>query len=100
MALGAHRVRSGDAGIGIGKKIGDESAGHCSLAELVIALEDVRVDRAVRAVRAGAAEFAIVVAVVAIGAEDLRSDQIALRPSPFGSTCCSRLGCGSGLVRA
>ena len=81
VALRAHREGSGDAGIGIGEKIRDRSAGNCRLAELIVALENVRVDRPVRTIRSGAAELAIVVAVVAIGAEVLGAHQPRRRQS-------------------
>ncbi len=101
VALRTHRVRPGDAGVGIGKRIRDQSARDCRLAELIVALEDVRVDRSVRTVRAGAAELAIVVAVMAVRAEQLRAHQRAQKPVPFSfNMFTSRLGCGSGLRRA
>jgi len=75
VALRAHREGAGNAGIGIGEKIRDRSAGDGRLAELIIALQNVRVDRPVRTIRPGATELTIVVAVVAIGAKDLSTDQ-------------------------
>src|SRR5579863_2078595 len=70
MTLGTHPIRPVEAEIRIRKQVRDHSAGHRSLAELVIVLEDVRVDRPVRTVRPGAAKLAIVVAVMAVGAEN------------------------------
>ena len=75
MALRAHAVRSVQAEVWIRKCIGDQASRRRGLAELVIVLEDVRVHRTVRAVRPRSAEFAIVVAVVTIGAENLQSHE-------------------------
>src|ERR1035438_2341850 len=75
VALRAHRVRAGDAGIGIGEKIRDRSARDGRLAELIVALQNVRVDRPMRTIRSGATELPVVVAVVAVGTEDLSTDQ-------------------------
>ena len=41
VTLGAQGVRSIDAAVGIGEGVGDQSAGHRRLAELVVALQDV-----------------------------------------------------------
>ena len=49
-----------------------------SLAALVVVFEDVPVLRAMRAVGADSAEFAVVVTVVAIGAEDLCAHRAAV----------------------
>ena len=79
VALAAERVRTIDAEIGIAKEIIHQLPGRDGLAEFVAALEDVRPLGAVGAVRARASEFAIVVAVVTVGAEDLRADGAAGR---------------------
>ena len=68
MAYGPVTVRSG-----LGKQIADQSARRRGLAELIIALEDMCVDRSMRAVGSGAAELAVVIAIVAIAAENSRS---------------------------
>ncbi len=68
VTLGAHGIRPGDARIRSREKIGDCASWRCSLAELVIALENMSVDRAVRAIRSRAAKFSIVIAVMAVGA--------------------------------
>src|SRR5271169_6053896 len=75
MTLCAHPIRPVQAEIRIGEQVGDHSAGHRGLAELVVVLEDVRIDRPVRTIRPGAAKFTIVVAVVAVGAENANSHQ-------------------------
>src|SRR5580704_15894480 len=63
MTLGAHAVRSVGAEIGIRKCIGNQSAGRRRLAELVVVLQNMRVDGAMRTVRSASAKLAIVVAV-------------------------------------
>ena len=70
MTFGAHAVRAVEAYVWIGKQVRDLSARHSGLAELIVVLEDMRVDRTVRTVRADSTELAIVVAVVAITAEN------------------------------
>src|SRR5579864_885532 len=82
VALGAHRERSSHTRIGIGKKIRDRSARDRCLAELIVALENMRVDRTVRTIRTSSTEFPVVVAVVAIGTKDLRADR-PRRSQPF-----------------
>lgn len=81
VTLRAHSIRPGEGQVGSGKKVRDHSTRRRSLAELIVAFEDVRVVRSVRTVRPGAAELAIVVAVVAIGAEDARSHHARRRRS-------------------
>src|SRR5208282_1581479 len=71
VALSAQGIGADDAEIRTGKEIDDQQTGSGGLAELVAAFENVRPLRAVGAVRSGAAEFAIVIAVVAVSAEDL-----------------------------
>ena len=71
MALGTHAVGSHCAYVGIGKEIGNQLTGQDGLAELIPALEDVGPFGAVGAVRTGASELAVIVAVVAIGAKYL-----------------------------
>lgn len=73
MTLRAHRIRTREGQVWIGEQVRDYPARHCGLAELIVALEDVRVDRSVGTVRAGAAELTIVVAIMTIGTEDARS---------------------------
>ena len=79
MALGAYAVRSVETEIGIGKQICDLSTGCRGLAELIVMLEDVRVDRTVRAVWSESTKFAIVVAVVAIAAKNSHAHQAPRR---------------------
>ena len=69
VTLGAHAIGASEANIGIREKVGDSAAGGNCLTELIIVLENVRVDRTMRTIGSAAAELAIVVAVVAIGAE-------------------------------
>ena len=79
MTLGAHAIGSVEAEVWIGERIRCQSAWCRSLGKLIVVLEDVRVDRSVGTVRPSAAKFAIVVAVVAIGAEDLDSHEARCR---------------------
>ena len=79
MTLGAHAIRPVEAYVWIGKQVRDLSAGHGGLAELIVVLEDMRVDRTVRTVRADSTELAIVVAVVAIAAENPDTHQAPCR---------------------
>ena len=81
MAFAAQRVGSIDARIRIRCQIAYQATRHQCLAEDILPLEDMRPLGTVRAVRAGAAEFSIVVAVVAIGAKNLRAHRAALRHS-------------------
>ena len=71
VAFRAHRVRPLRADIGRRKRVRDRATGRGGLAELIIPFQDVRVDRTVGPVWPGAAKFAVIVAGVAIGAEDL-----------------------------
>src|SRR6185312_8621250 len=71
MALAAKRVGSIHAQIGSRKQIRNQLSWRGGLAELIPSLEDVSPFRAMWAVRACAPEFAVVVAVMAIGAEYL-----------------------------
>ncbi len=70
MALRTHRVGAVHAEVGTRIQVGDRQSGRHSLAELVAALQYVRPFRPVRTIRAGATKLAIVIAIVAIGAED------------------------------
>src|SRR5271165_3911842 len=79
MALGAHGVGAVHAGIWIGIKIADALAGAGGFAELVAALQQMRPLGSVRAVGADAAEFAVVVGIVAVGAVNLRAHGASLR---------------------
>ena len=79
VALAAKRIGPIHTEVGERKRIGDQLTRRGRLAELVAALEDVRPTRTVRAVRSSAAKFAIVVAVVAVAAEDLCAHAAALR---------------------
>jgi len=70
VTLAAQRVRSIRTEIRVRVGIGDRSSRRCRLAELVVALQDVRVYRTVWSVGAGSTEFPVIVAVVTIRAED------------------------------
>lgn len=78
VTFAAKRVRSVYAEVWVRKEIGDQLTGRRCLAELVTALQNVRPLRTVWAVRACPAELAIVVAVVTIRAENLRSHAASL----------------------
>lgn len=75
VAFRAHRVRPLRADIGRWKRVRDRATGRGGLAELIIPFQDVRIDRTVRPVCPGAAKFAVIVAGMAIGAEDLRAHE-------------------------
>lgn len=72
VTLSAKRIRTIDAEIRIGEEVVDQLARRRRLAEFIAALKNVRPLRAMRTIRSQAAKFAIVIAVVAIGAENLR----------------------------
>ena len=74
VTLAAERVRSIHDQIRVGEQIVHQSAGHGGNAEFVAALQNVAEPRSVRPVGASAAEFAIVVAVVAICAQDAHAN--------------------------
>ena len=78
VTFSAQRVWTIDANVGIRKQIVDCLPRHSRLAEFIAPLQDVSPLGSVRPVRSRATEFAIVIAVVAIGAKDLHS-----RRSPF-----------------
>ena len=79
MALGAHAVRSVETEVRIGEQVRDLAAWGRGLTELIVVLEDVRVDRAVRAIGPESAKLAIVVAVMAIAAQNPDSLQTPCR---------------------
>ena len=95
MTLSAQRVRPFHAGVRIGIKIGDQSTGRGRLAEFVAPLQQVGPLRSMGTVGARAAEFAVVVAVVAIGAEELVPTSRAEGDPVSFNMFTSRLGCGS-----
>ena len=78
MALAAKSVRAVHAQIGAWEKIGDELAGRRSLAEFMATFQDVCPLGAMRPVRPGSSEFAIVVTIVAVTAENAIPHQPAL----------------------
>ena len=78
MALAAQAVGSSDAQIGIGKQIGDRLTRQGCLTEFIAALQNMSPFRPVGAVRTRAPKFAIVVTVVAIGAQNLGAHGAAL----------------------
>lgn len=71
MALSAERIGAIATQIWNWEEVGDELPGPRGLAEFVTALKDVSPFRAVRTVRPQTAKLAVVIAVVAIGAENL-----------------------------
>ena len=71
VALRAERVRTVYAEIGAGIEVDDQHSRAGSLAEFVAAFQNVCPLRTMRTIRTGAPKFAIVIAVVAIGAENL-----------------------------
>lgn len=79
VAFAAKRVRSVYAEVRIGKEIRDQLTGRWCLAELIPALQNMRPLGTVRTVRARSAKLAVVVAVVTIRAENLRSHASSLR---------------------
>ncbi len=87
VTFGAQRIRAPGSRIGNGgKKVRDcASRSGCwrkswgDLAELVTALKNMRELRTVRAVGSGASEFAIVVAIVAVRAENAGAHRAPLR---------------------
>jgi len=98
MALRAKCIRPLWTQVRSRKEVAHHSAGRRRLAELIISLQNVRINRAVRSIRPSATKFAIVVAAVAVGTEDLvppafRSGSILISAcSPAGSVaaadCC------------
>lgn len=78
VALRAHRIGTVHAKVRARKEIRDQLAWQSGLAELVPALQDVRPFGPVRPVRTLAAELAIVIAIVAVAAENLYSHAAGL----------------------
>ena len=74
MALCAQCIRSRHTQIRIREQIRHGAARGGRLAELIIALQNVRINGPMWAIRTGPAKLAIVVAIVAIGTEDTSSD--------------------------
>ena len=79
VAFTAHGVRPVHAQVRISKQIHDELAGRHRLVEFVSAFQNVGPLGSMRPVWPRAAELAIVVRVVTIGAENLRSHRTSLR---------------------
>ena len=77
MALRAESIGTVRAQVGIGIQVCDQLARHDGLAGFVTAFQNMGESGTVRPVRTGAPEFPIVIAVVAIGAEDAVSHQTA-----------------------
>ena len=77
VAFGAHRIRPLRAQVRRWIRVGDHPAWYRRLACLIVSFQYVRVDRTVWAHRTSPnpAEFPVVVAVVAVGAENPRSHQ-------------------------
>ena len=78
MALAAQAVGSNHAQIGVGKEIGNQLTRTGGMAEFIATLQNVGPPGAMGTVGAGPAGFAIIVAIVAIGAEDLGAHGTAL----------------------
>ena len=72
VTLSAHRVRAIHAQVRIGKSIRHRPSGDRSLTELVVVLKDVRVYRSVGPVGSVTTKLAVVIATVAVRAEDAR----------------------------
>src|SRR5579864_6079944 len=87
MAFGTHSIGSVEAEVGIWKRIRHRAARSCSLAELVVVLEDVRIHRAVRTIRTKSAKLTIVIAVMTVAAEDPHSHQ-----APCGAVLIQHVG--------
>ena len=85
---------------GLGKELVTSLPGTWRLAEFIAALENVGKDRPVRSVRSVAAEFAVVVAIVAVGAQDSRAHGAPHRPAIEVQQFARRLGCGYTLLRS
>src|SRR5271165_4563651 len=81
VTLGAHSVGTVNGQIGQRIQVDRDGSSRAarSLTAFVVALEDVPILRAMRTVRSGAAKFAVVVTVVAIGTQDLRAHRPAMR---------------------
>src|SRR5271166_5087257 len=92
VAFAAHRVGPIHAEIGVPEKIGDQLARFHRLAKFVAPFQNVGPLGAVRTVRTGASKLAIVVAVVAVGAEHLRSHHTPLGNAIEIHMLVSRLG--------
>ena len=78
VTLPAQRIRTVRAEVGSREQVGDQLTRRGSLAEFIAAFEDVVPLRSMGADGAGASEFAVVVAVVAIGAENASSHRAGL----------------------
>jgi len=81
VTLAAHAVRPIYGKIGIRIQVGNTLPRTGSLTEFIAPLQDVGPLRTMRAVRPRASEFPIVIAVMAIGAENLVSHQPSLTDS-------------------
>lgn len=66
VTLRAHGIRPCNSKVRTGEQIRDQSSRSRCLAELVVALENVRIHRPMRTVRSIAPKFPIVVAIVAV----------------------------------
>src|SRR5664279_154247 len=82
MTLRTHRIRTVGAQIRVGEGVGHQSSRRQRLAELVIALENMRIHRSMRTVGTVASKFAVVIAIVAVAAEYARSGACLLYTSP------------------
>src|ERR1035437_2829182 len=79
MALAAHRVRTPEAQIRVWKQVCNQLTGRGRLAEFVVPLQDVGVRRSVRTAGASPSKLPVIVAIVAVGAEDLAAHGAAIR---------------------
>ena len=94
MALAAQAVGSSSGQIGIGKQVGDRLARQSCLAEFIAALKNMSPFRPVGTVRARPAELAIVVAVMAIGAQNLCAHGAPLADAIEVQHICPQTGLG------
>jgi hypothetical protein len=79
VAFAAHRIRPVHAQVGILKQICDQLARRYRLIEFIAAFQNVGPLGTMRTIRPGTPKLAIVVAVVAVRAEYLRSYRAPLR---------------------
>src|SRR5581483_7881372 len=78
VAFSAKRTGTIHRQVGIRNQVRGRLSRSRGLAEFVAALQDVRPPRSMRATRTGASEFAVIVAIVAISAEDLAAHHASL----------------------
>lgn len=79
VTLSAKGIVTSRSQIGREIQVHDRPTRRGRLAHIIAALQNMRVLRAVRAVRPGAAEFPVIIAVMAIGAQNAGAHAAALR---------------------